>query len=176
MRLSPAGIGGLDDRDPRAALCNRATRRRYPPVARPDRRDAGDLWEAGERSERRCSRRARSPGRTMRNHPQRATQSRQAPILRFIPEVDGAEVRIDAALPDTQRGRDAATMVRNGILRGLSIEFKSTIRGARRWRPGDPPGAVAGCGAGGFDGSYKGSLELRHKGGGARPGVATLWL
>jgi len=37
--------------------------------------------------------------------------------------VDGSEVRIKAALPDTQRGRDAATLVRNGTLTGLSVEF-----------------------------------------------------
>lgn len=49
--------------------------------------------------------------------------NRQAPILRFRPEVSGAEVRIDAALPDTQRGRDAATLVRDGTLTGLSVEF-----------------------------------------------------
>ena len=45
--------------------------------------------------------------------------NRQAPIMRFTPEVVGKEVRIDAPLPDTQRGRDAATMVRNGTFQGL---------------------------------------------------------
>lgn len=49
--------------------------------------------------------------------------NRQAPIMRFVPVVEGQEVRIKAALPDTQRGRDAATSVRNGTLRGLSVEF-----------------------------------------------------
>ena len=38
--------------------------------------------------------------------------NRQAPIMRFTPELDGKELRIDAALPDTQRGRDAATMIK----------------------------------------------------------------
>ena len=57
----------------------------------------------------------------------------QSPILRFTPEVDGDEVRIDAALPDTQRGRDAATMIRNGTFQGLSIEFRAEARGPRRW-------------------------------------------
>ena len=55
--------------------------------------------------------------------------NRQAPIMRFTPEVVGSEVRIDAALPDTQRGRDAATMVRNGTFTGLSIEFRSESEG-----------------------------------------------
>ena len=55
--------------------------------------------------------------------------NRAAPIMRFTPTVEGSEVRIDAALPDTSRGRDAATMIRNGTLTGLSVEFKSTSEG-----------------------------------------------
>ena len=55
--------------------------------------------------------------------------NRQAPILRFTPEVVGKEVRIDAPLPDTQRGRDAAIMVKNGTFTGLSIEFRSEAEG-----------------------------------------------
>ena len=42
--------------------------------------------------------------------------NRQAPILRFVPELVGAELRINAPVPDTQRGRDAATMIRNGTM------------------------------------------------------------
>ena len=38
-------------------------------------------------------------------------------------------------LPDTVRGRDAATMVHNGSLRGLSVEFNSEMEGRRRPRP-----------------------------------------
>ena len=55
--------------------------------------------------------------------------NRQAPIMRFVPEVVGTEVRIDAPLPDTQRGRDAAIMVKNGTFTGLSIEFRSEAEG-----------------------------------------------
>ena len=55
--------------------------------------------------------------------------NRQAPIMRFVPEVVGKEVRIDAPLPDTQRGRDAAIMVKNGTFTGLSIEFRSEAEG-----------------------------------------------
>ena len=58
--------------------------------------------------------------------------NRQAPIVRFVPAVDGDEVRVDVELPDTQRGRDAATSVRNGTLRGLSVEFRSTSDGIVR--------------------------------------------
>ena len=48
---------------------------------------------------------------------------RGAPIVRFVPEIVGDEVRIDMMLPDTTAGRDAATEVRNGTLSGLSVEF-----------------------------------------------------
>ena len=50
---------------------------------------------------------------------------RRSPILRFVPRVDGTEVRIDETLPDTQAGRDAAAEIRAGLFRGLSIEFKA---------------------------------------------------
>ena len=88
--------------------------------------------------------------------------NRAAPILRFVPEVDGAEVRIDAPLPDTQRGRDAATMIRNGTMRGLSIEFKAQSEGrgggVREIRQALLLGAALVD-----SGSYKGSLEVRQR-------------
>ena len=55
--------------------------------------------------------------------------NRAAPIMRFTPELVGDEVRIDAPLPDTTRGRDAATMIRNGTFTGLSIEFRAEAEG-----------------------------------------------
>ena len=48
--------------------------------------------------------------------------NRQAPITRVQPLVDGDRVLLDVPLPDTMRGRDAAVMVRNGTLTGLSAE------------------------------------------------------
>ena len=51
--------------------------------------------------------------------------NRQAPIMRVVPETRDGAVVIDAALPDTQRGRDAATMIRNGTFKGLSVEFRA---------------------------------------------------
>ena len=50
---------------------------------------------------------------------------RGEPILTFDPVVDGSEIRIDAALPDTALGRQVATEVRNGERSALSIEFVS---------------------------------------------------
>ena len=55
--------------------------------------------------------------------------NRQAPIVRFTPRVEGLEVLADFALPDTQRGRDAATLIRNGTFQGLSVEFRSLSEG-----------------------------------------------
>ena len=59
-------------------------------------------------------------------------------IMRFDPiEVDG-EIRIDAALPDTADGREAAELVRSGQRAGLSIEFhavdEGTVQGVREVR------------------------------------------
>ena len=65
----------------------------------------------------------------------REMHRRDSPIVRVIPYVDGSEVRIDAPLPDTVRGRDAATNLREGVFSGLSVEFypeKETRRGNLR--------------------------------------------
>ena len=51
------------------------------------------------------------------------SHNRKSPIVRFVPEDTGAELRVSFPLPDTARARDAATMIRNGTLRGLSVEF-----------------------------------------------------
>ena len=50
---------------------------------------------------------------------------RKSPIMRFTPELRGRELVIDAKLPNTSAGRDAAAEVKSGLLRGLSIEFIS---------------------------------------------------
>ena len=50
--------------------------------------------------------------------------NRAAPIMRIIPYLDGGALNIDGPLPNTQRGRDAATMVSDGTLTGLSVEMR----------------------------------------------------
>ena len=101
--------------------------------------------------------------------------NRQAPIMRFTPALDGKELRIDAALPDTQRGRDAATMIKNGTMTGLSIEFRSELEGrsagVREIRRAHLAAAALVDSP-----SYGTSVEVRGKGRGLVPGVATLWL
>ena len=46
-------------------------------------------------------------------------------VMRFTPIEDAAagEWRIDAALPDTPEGREAAALVQSGQRKGLSVEF-----------------------------------------------------
>ena len=61
--------------------------------------------------------------------------SRKSPIMRISPTVVDNEVRIDQALPDTQAGRDAATEIRQGLFKGLSVEFvalRETVSGGVR--------------------------------------------
>ena len=49
--------------------------------------------------------------------------SRQDPILRFVPVVDGDEVRINAAIPDSVAGRSIRNEI-GTLFRGLSVEFR----------------------------------------------------
>ena len=53
----------------------------------------------------------------------------QVPLMRVVPVVsdDGAEIRIDAPLPDTTAARDLATLMRSDppLYSGLSVEFHS---------------------------------------------------
>ena len=62
--------------------------------------------------------------------------SRGAPITRVIPELRGEALIIDKLLPDTQAGRDAAVEIRDGLMRGLSVEFQAlrarVVGGVRR--------------------------------------------
>ena len=61
--------------------------------------------------------------------------NRKETIVRTVPFLDGDAIKIDVALPDTTRGRDAAVDVRDGTLPGLSVEFhaeKEVRRGGLR--------------------------------------------
>ena len=57
----------------------------------------------------------------------REQHNREAPIVRAIPYLEGKELRISIPLPNTSRGRDAATNMRgpNPLYGGLSVEFNS---------------------------------------------------
>ena len=66
----------------------------------------------------------------------RRQHDRSQPIMRVIPIIEGTDVRIDQPLPETQAGREAALEIRQGLLRGLSVEFQSVrqsvVGGIRR--------------------------------------------
>ena len=98
--------------------------------------------------------------------------NRQAPIMRFTPEVDGNEVRIDTKLPDTTRGRDAATMIRNGTMTGLSIEFRAEQEG-RAHGMREIRRAVLSAAALVDSPSYGTSVEVRDR---KRPDRRRIWL
>ena len=53
--------------------------------------------------------------------------NRQAPILRAMPTLEGRALLIDAAIPNTTRGRDAANGMQSDppLYTGLSLEFKA---------------------------------------------------
>ena len=51
--------------------------------------------------------------------------ARGAPIMRVLPVQVGNELRIDQPLPDTAAGRDAATEIRGGLMRSLSVSFQA---------------------------------------------------
>ena len=54
--------------------------------------------------------------------------NRLAPILRAIPFLDGDEVKIDAPVPNTTRGRDAITNIREGVLKWAFNRVRFTFR------------------------------------------------
>ena len=103
------------------------------------------------------------------------SHDRKQPLIRFTPEQRGKAIMVDVQLPDTSRGRDAATMVRNGTLRGLSVEFRSQEEGQRDGMRLVRRAALMGA-ALVDDAAYGGGVEVRDRGPGHKPGRATLWL
>ena len=59
-------------------------------------------------------------------------------VMRITPTVEGAAIRVDAALPDTAIGREVAAEIRSGRKRGLSVEFfpsdEQVVQGVREVR------------------------------------------
>ena len=81
---------------------------------------------------------------------------RRNPIMRFVPTLRGNELVIDAALPSTSAGRDAAVEVRDGLFTGLSIEFQSMREEHRAGVRTILAGALRGAALVG-KGAYRGS-------------------
>ena len=53
---------------------------------------------------------------------------RGSPIMRITPTSSTAGLTVDAVIPDTSAGRDAAEEIRGGLLTGLSVEFRATAQ------------------------------------------------
>ena len=97
---------------------------------------------------------------------------RRQPLLRFVPEVRGKDVVVSAALPDTSAGRDAAVLVREGVMTGLSVEFRSLQEGRRDGMREIRQAKLLGA-ALVDDASYKNVVEVRERADGKR---RRLWL
>ena len=101
----------------------------------------------------------------------RAMHKRQDPVARFIPEATETEVRVRIELPDTTAGRDAATNVKSGVLKGLSVEF----RAERERQSGGvrliERAALVGCGLVDVPAYSSATVEAR-----GRSGRRRLWL
>ena len=93
----------------------------------------------------------------------REMHQRDRPIMRVVPFVEGDQVLIESALPNTQRGRDAVENIRQGVYSGLSVEFRAEAEG-RRGNLREITKALLG-GAGLVDSpSYSGStVEVRRR-------------
>ena len=102
--------------------------------------------------------------------------TRKSPVMRVMPIVEGNEVRIDAPLPDTSAGRDAAAEIRSGLFKGMSIEFRATaqtiVGGVRRITEA----VLSGAAIVDTPSYAAASVEVRSKGGGNLPTERFLWL
>ena len=91
------------------------------------------------------------------------SHDRKQPVVRFTPEQRENSILVDVPLPDTSRGRDAAEMVRNGTLRGLSVEFRAENEG-RRDGMREIRRARLSAAALVDDAAYGNQVEVRHQG------------
>ena len=94
----------------------------------------------------------------------REMHDRQRPLARFIPEATDTEVRVKIALPDTTAGRDAATNVRAGVLKGLSVEFRAIRETMRAGVRVIQSAVLTGAGLVDFGAYAAATVEARAKG------------
>ena len=88
---------------------------------------------------------------------------RGSPIMRIVPEVRGSQIVVDSPLPDTVAGRDTAQEIRNGLFKGLSVEFRAVKQTYRAGLRHIQEAILAGVGLVDQP-SYAGSLaEVRSK-------------
>ena len=93
----------------------------------------------------------------------REMHRRDSPIARVLPvEIDG-EIRIDAQLPNTQRGRDAAENIRQGVYGGRSVEFQAVEQRRAGGRREIVKGVLGGCGLVDLPSYEDSKVEVRAK-------------
>ena len=98
----------------------------------------------------------------------RAMHERQAPIMRVVPFLDGDRLLVDAQIPDTTAGRDAATNLREGVYTGLSVEFRAERETRRGGLRVIQRGFLTGAGLVDFPSYTQALAEVRQQGQGRR--------
>ena len=105
----------------------------------------------------------------------REMHRRDSPIARVLPFEQDGEIRIDAQLPNTQRGRDAAENIRQGVYGGLSIEFGAIEQRRVGGRREIVKGVLAGAGLVDLPSYSSSTVEVRAKTD-TQGRIARLWL
>ena len=101
----------------------------------------------------------------------REMHRRDSPILRAVPYTEGTEIRIDAPIPDTTRGRDAIVNLRSGVYGGLSVEFHAERETRRNGLRVIQRALLGGAGLVDIPSYREATVEVR-----ARQGRRRFWL
>ena len=105
----------------------------------------------------------------------REMHRRDSPVARVLPFEQDGEIRIDAQLPNTQRGRDAAENIRQGVYGGLSVEFGAIEHRRVGGRREIVKGVLGGAGLVDIPSYADSKVEVRAKSDTQRR-ISLLWL
>ena len=105
----------------------------------------------------------------------REMHRRDSPIARVLPFEEDGEIRIDAQLPNTQRGRDCAENIRQHVYGGLSVEFGAIEQRRVGGRREIVKGVLGGCGLVDVPSYSDSTVEVRAKSD-TQARIARLWL
>ena len=105
----------------------------------------------------------------------RRMHDRSRPLVKVLPFMDGTDLRIDAALPNSTAGRDTAEELRSGLLTSLSVEFSATKETRRNGMRVIQKAILGGAGLVDFGSYSEAKAELRAKSDVQRR-IAAIWL
>ena len=105
----------------------------------------------------------------------REMHRRDSPIARVMPFEQDGEIRIDAQLPNTQRGRDCAENIRQKVYGGLSVEFGAIEQRRVGGRREIVKAVLGGCGLVDVPSYSSSTVEVRAKTD-TQQRIARLWL